>query len=160
MIITRDEQQVSHIVIRPTRSLSWRETRVVAAAIALITIGIGGYFFVQGLYLVLPFSGLEAIALAAAFYYVSWEGERAEVVTIEDDMIRVSQGRYSISSQVDLGLYWARVELRPSPHSLHPSRLWLRSEGCEVEIGRFLTEGERKELAHILIHAIRKKRLE
>ncbi|MFT3791000.1 MAG: DUF2244 domain-containing protein [Rudaea sp.] len=46
--------------------------------------------------------------------------------------------------------YWVRVELLPGRHLGWASRLMLRSHGREVEVGRFLNEAERAELARQL----------
>jgi uncharacterized membrane protein len=45
---------------------------------------------------------------------------------------------------------WVRIELaRPQRRGL-PTRLWIRSHGCEVEIGGCLNEAERCRLAEDL----------
>lgn len=46
--------------------------------------------------------------------------------------------------------YWARLRLRPGRWRGAPSRLVIRSHGREVEIGAFLTDEERTELARRL----------
>jgi uncharacterized membrane protein len=43
--------------------------------------------------------------------------------------------------------HWAKVKLRAPPVALHPSRLMLESHGRAREVGRFLTEDERRILA-------------
>ena len=46
--------------------------------------------------------------------------------------------------------HWVRVELSPGRHFGWASRLVLRSHGREVEVGKFLNEAERAELARQL----------
>ncbi|MBT8144432.1 MAG: DUF2244 domain-containing protein, partial [Gammaproteobacteria bacterium] len=43
-------------------------------------------------------------------------------------------------------LHWARVTLRPARVATYPSRLLISSHGRSCEIGRCLTEPERKRL--------------
>ena len=43
--------------------------------------------------------------------------------------------------------HWSRVTLHAPPAALHPSRLLIESHGRACEVGRFLTEDERRSLA-------------
>ena len=69
-------------VIQPTRSMSWRDAKIFIAVITLVSLGIGLWFFSRGFPHVLPFSGLEALAVAIAFYVVLREGENREVISV------------------------------------------------------------------------------
>jgi uncharacterized membrane protein len=160
MISEQIRSPTARIVIRPTRSLNWRETRLVASLLSGLTLAVGLSFSVRGMPFVLPFSGLEALGIFAAFYYVSRAGERQEVVTIERGRVLVQKGTRAPEFERALGLAWTAVDLTPSPLRLHPSRLWLRSHGAAVELGGFLTDGERRDLARRLIHLIEQKRVE
>ena len=46
--------------------------------------------------------------------------------------------------------YWARLSLQPGRWRGAPSRLLVRSHGREVEIGAFLNDEERRDLARRL----------
>jgi uncharacterized membrane protein len=46
--------------------------------------------------------------------------------------------------------YWARLSLQPGPWRGAPSRLLVRSHGRQVEIGAFLNDEERRDLAQRL----------
>jgi uncharacterized membrane protein len=141
-------------VLQPTRSMTWREAKVFIAAVALVSIGIGMWFFVQGFPLVLPFSGLETLAVAAAFYTVMREGENREVVSLFPRQLVVEKGRRRADVRAEFDRLWVRVELVHSPRRWYPSRLLLTSHGRPVELGRFLTNGEREALASALDRAI------
>jgi len=51
--------------------------------------------------------------------------------------------------------YWVRVELEPGRERGWPSRLVLRSHGRALEIGAFLNDDERRELAQRLTELLR-----
>jgi hypothetical protein len=53
------------IVLSPNCSISWRELVLFYLATCLIALAVGLFFTLQGLWLVLPFSGLEMLALGA-----------------------------------------------------------------------------------------------
>jgi uncharacterized membrane protein len=156
--INNDSDSVETWVLQPTRSMTWREAKIVVAAVAVVSLAIGVWFLYQGFPLVLPFSGLEALAVAIAFYIVVRDGEHREVVSVYQRRIVIEKGREQANSRAEFDCSWARVELTQSPRRWYPSRLSITSHGRYVELGRFLTNGERQALARALINAIEKTR--
>lgn len=150
--VSQDQRRT--FVIAPNQSMSGRELLLVFSGIAGVTLAIGGYFWLQGFTLVLPFSGLEVLVLGAALYITAWRGGAREVITITDDSISVETGRSRPEQRHDFQRYWTKVVLRRPWVAWYPSKLLLCSHGREIEVGRFLNEEERKGLAKILRSAI------
>jgi len=144
----------SRFVIRPNHSLTWHEARVVLAGIAAVGLIIGTAFCSVGLPFVLPFSGLEVLGLAAAFYYCQWRAMSREVVSIDEKQVTVESGRTRPATAHAFQRAWVRVVLDRSRDGWYPSRLKLCSHGRELEIGGFLNEDERVELARRLALAV------
>ena len=142
-------------VIAPNQSMSWKELLLAYCAISGVSLAIAGYFWIHGLTLVLPFSGLELLALGAALYITAWRGGAREVITITDDSVYVETGRAGPVRRHDFQRYWTKVVLQRPWVAWHPSRLLLCSHGREIEVGRFLNEEERRGLAVILRSAIK-----
>ena len=112
------------------------------ALIAALSIGIGVGFAVFGAWLILPFAGAEALALAIAFF--AWARHAADYERIE-----LCGGRLSIevaeaerSSRHVLDACAARLRLDAGR-----GRLLLRTAQGEVEIGRHLDDPARGRLA-------------
>jgi uncharacterized membrane protein len=145
-------------VIRPTRSMSWREAKLFIALVSVVSLGIGLWFLSRGYPFVLPFSGLEALAVGIAFYVVLRDGENREVITIFAHTIVVEKGRREPNFHVEFDRTWVKVVLARSPRQWYPSRLSIMSHGRSTELGSFLTNGEREALATALINAIEKNR--
>ena len=137
------------IIIRPNRSMTWREARYVWAGLGAVTLTFGAAFCWAGLTLVLPFSGAEILALGAAFYCCLRQGSITEIVVIDDRHITVEQGRTRPNCSTRFTRGWARVRL-VTARGWYPSRLLLCSHGRELEIGSFLPEEERVGLAQRL----------
>jgi len=156
--IGNDSDSAETWVIRPTRSMSWGEAKIFIAVVTAVSLAIGIWFMYHGYPLVLPFSGLEALAVAIAFYVVMREGENREVVSVSGHRIVIEKGRDQAETRAEFDCSWARVELSQSPRRWYPSRLAITSHGRFVELGRFLTNGERQALARALINAIEKNR--
>ena len=145
-------------VIKPNQAISWRSLMLVYMGIATVTITVGASFFVMGLTLILPFSGIEVLALGAAFYVTAWRGGVQEVISINRDNIIVERGRQSPEQREVFQRAWAKVILEQSWNSWYPSRLLIRSHGRQLEIGRFLNEQERQGLALELYNALKNNR--
>jgi uncharacterized membrane protein len=145
-------------MLKPTRSMSWKQAKRFILLIAIVSLGIGGFFMARGLPLVLPFSGLEILAVGFAFYLVLRDGERREVVRVSGDSLVIETGAQDVEDRIEFNRFWVRVELEGSRYRYHPSRLVVASRGRKVELGSFLTEGERKTFARTLINALGKNR--
>ena len=89
------------------------------------------------------------IELVLVFFCLSrvWHASAAgEVVVVGPERLEiVRMGRSA--PVVQFHPYWARVSLQPGNWRGAPSRLVVRSHGREVEIGAFLSEAERSDLA-------------
>jgi uncharacterized membrane protein len=134
-------------VVMPNKAMPWHQLVWIYSVIASFTIGVALGFFFQGLTLVLPFAGLEVVALGAALYISAWRGGVKEVISVTGDKIRIEIGHDSPEQRHELKRAWAQVVLQRPWNSWYPSRLFIRSHGRQVEIGRFLNESERQGLA-------------
>lgn len=134
-------------VVKPNRSMSWQSLMLVYAGIAAVTLTIGVSFYLIGLTLILPFSGIEILALGVALYISASRGAEQEVILIDSDTIVVERGRKHPETREVFQRAWATVVLERSWNSWYPERLMIRSHGRQVEIGKFLNEQERQGLA-------------
>jgi len=62
--------------------------------ICLVALALGLFFVVQGIWLILPFSGLELLALGITLYVVSRKAHRCQVITFDNSRIRIVKGAY------------------------------------------------------------------
>jgi len=142
------------VVIRPNRSLSWRQSMLFVAAVALVLGTVSVVFAFKGYWMILPFAGLELAALIWCSYLVAHSGMRCEVVSMDESQVVVEKGRQRCSgsgsggpeSSISFPRAWARVELLPH-EGWYPDRLVIGASGNRVELGEFLAEDEKKELA-------------
>jgi uncharacterized membrane protein len=156
-IVTDIDHELStqkQFIVRRNQSLSWRGNKLFIYFMAAITFGIAGVFALQGLWLILPFAGLEILALTLGLYMCSLRGRDQEVVTISDDFVTVEKGRQKPNEAWQFERAWLKLELIKSPLQSHPSKLLIRSKGKETEIGRCLTNDERKSLSDSLAKAL------
>lgn len=154
-MLTDPDHADSGFVVKPNQAMSWRALMLVYLGIATITFTIGLSFYFKGLTLILPFSGIEVLALGAALYICAWRGGVQEVILIDNDKVVIESGRLEPESRVVFHRAWVKVVLERSWNCWYPSRLLLRSHGRQVEIGKFLNEQERQGFALELCNALK-----
>lgn len=144
---TVDTKHNWRIVVRPNRSLTRRQLQLVFLVIAGICLSIASVFAVLGMWPVLPFAGAEVIAVGIGFYLSAVSGRETEVVSVNSDEVAVEKGRNRLTQRWVTQRAWAQIRLLPPRIRWYPTRLVIRSHGNEVELGAFLNEDERRQLA-------------
>ncbi|HZM34324.1 MAG TPA: DUF2244 domain-containing protein [Burkholderiales bacterium] len=136
----RDERGGFSLILKRNCSISPASLGCVFAALAAAVLAIGAGFAAAGAWLVLPFAGLEALLLGAAFVaYARHAGDY--------ERIALTSGRLSI--EVAEGASTTRYELDPRRLRvcLDKGRVLLRGPQEELEVGRNLDAGARARLA-------------
>ena len=142
-----DTGEVCRYVLRPNYSLSWKAAKLCFATIAGVVITVAFAFTLVGLWPILPFAGLELALLGYCFYRCAANAQFCEVVTVGSDTVKVEKGRGRPESCWNMPRAWAAVAIERHALRGYPSQLFLRSHGRRVELGKFLNEDERRDLA-------------
>lgn len=135
------------IELSPNCSLTPATARRFVGSLALLTLGTALFFTWRGFWPVLPFAGLEIGLLWWAVRASMRAGARREVILISDDSVVLERRWPANTSRLVFARHWATVKLRDPPAAQHPSQLVIESHGRACEVGRFLTEDERRGLA-------------
>lgn len=135
------------IELAPNCSLTPRGARLFVGSLAATTFAVAGFFAALGFWPVLPFAGLEIGLLAWAVRASLRRGAEREVIVVSESDVVVERTAASGSRRTVFPRHWSRVTLRGPTVAPHPSRLTIESHGRACEVGRFLTEEERRHLA-------------
>lgn len=143
------ESVETRIVISPNASLSARQAWLFMGLSAALGLGIAAVMAWHGLWLVLPFTGLELAALGAAVYVSVRRNADREVLVFTPHVLRVEYGRVGsgATAVVELTRGLTRVLLEPGAHRHDATRLVLSCAGQRVRIAACLTDEERAGLA-------------
>ena len=130
--------------------------------ISTVLLSIGLVFAVKGYWMILPFAGLELLALAICFHLAASAAQRREIVSISDALVTIekgtvrrSAGRGGPDSRTEFPRVWTRVELSKPSRGSYPSRLWVGAYGKRIELAGFLAEDEKRSLATKLQQLVR-----
>lgn len=133
------------VIFKPNSALSAISKKRVIILLTVIPCVIGIAFLFLGAWPILPFVGLEIVALAYAFYYVNKHEADYESISIEGDSLLIEHCVGQTVSQHEISPYWVKVVQHELVNGeLH---LYLQSHGKEIEVGRYLTRKQRELLA-------------
>ena len=142
-----DSQDSYRIVLSPNCSITWRELVLFYLFTCLVAIAVGLFFTLQGMWMVLPFSGLEMLALGIGLYLTSRKVYRKEVITLDSDRIRIEKGVQRAVQRWDFKTPWVRIIDEPRDGRNSRRRLAIGMHGAAVEVGSFLANSEKDALA-------------
>ena len=135
------------IELAPNCSLTPAGARRFVGGLAALTLGTAAFFAAQGFWPVLAFAALEVWLLGWAVRASLRAGRQRELIVVTEDAVLVEWRSLANTSRLVFARHWATVKLRDPPAGQHPSRLTIESHGRACEVGRFLTEDERRGLA-------------
>lgn len=134
-------------VIQPNASLSGRQARFFLGFMFVVLLGAGACWSLMGYWLVLPFSGLEFLALWAGLAWSMRDNAYREVISFEGDDLSIEKGRYRPEKCYRVKRAWVRVRLEKGRYKTSPTHLVVTASGRTCEIGACLTDEERERLA-------------
>ncbi|MDY0066584.1 MAG: DUF2244 domain-containing protein [Steroidobacteraceae bacterium] len=128
-------------------SLTPRSALVFMATISITTLAVAAPFARSGFWPILVFALLELAVLTWALRASMRSGRRRETITVTQESVTIAHRGLEGETRVVFPRHWSRVTLDAPAAALHPSRLLIESYGRACEVGRFLTEDERRRLA-------------
>jgi len=139
----------TRLLLMPHRSLTRAGFWLFLAAQSVAAGGFAGLAAWRGNVFAPVFAVLELGFVAYCLARVLRASANGEIVTLGPTTLEVTRMGSPPSTQ-RFDPYWVQMRLQPGHWHGWPSRLLLRSHGREVEIGAFLNEAEREQLAHRL----------
>lgn len=133
------------IVIAPNQSLSSLHLVELYGGGLLVSLAIATVLAWLGYWPILVFAVLEWLAIGGCVRVLARAGRYREVVTITADLVKVEKRDRERVECIRFQRHWASIE-RQGSGSWYPSRLLIKSHGTQCEIGRCLTEDERRAL--------------
>ncbi len=141
------------IALAPHCSLTPQGAWLTFAVFGAGVLTVSGVVAAQGFWPVLPFAGLELALLGWALRHSMQRRHRRQTITISEQRVLIAAGP-SEAIAADFPRHWARVNVQRAHSRLHPSRLLIESQGRACEVGDFLTEEERRQVAAELARLI------
>ena len=138
------------IVARPNQSASWGANVGLLLALGIPALGIALIFALLGAWPILPFAGLELLALGTALYHASWKTQYRHVITINEDSICIDKGHYTPQQRWRLARHSTELTITLPPHSWDSPRLCVHDRDEHVCVGEFLNREDSLKLVNLL----------
>lgn len=128
---------------------------LVFGSIVTVSFVFGAAFALHGHWLILPFVGLELLAVGTAFVCYGRHAADFERIELDREGIRVERHDGATVERAQLALPWARVEMDEAGRGwMERVRLYVVAPGARVEVGRHLPDQRRRGLARELRQAL------
>jgi uncharacterized membrane protein len=128
-------------------SLAPRQLALAYGVLCLLTSSVAAAFAWHGYWYVPAFSLLEMSAVAWALLYHARHAADYEHIVLRDASLLVEQMRAGRVRQTRLDPYWTRIGLPPVRGG---GLIRLEAKGVAVEVGRFATAAQRRQVAQEL----------
>ena len=143
MLTTKNKNDKFYIKMRPNKSSSLRQNVLFFGMLSLICITFGVGFFIVGAPLILPFAGLEILALIIIIKLNRDWSNQLQILSI--DKLHVKMTNNKKKKIYDRFLSKFLIQEKNGAKVI-----LLQSHKEQIEIGRFLTADEKDELIAIL----------
>lgn len=127
-------------------ALGPRQLGMCIAALAAVTLLIGSMFAIHGYWPILPFAGIQVLALGASFLAYSRHAADRERIVASGDRVLVEWICGTRVSRTERAAKWLRVDYGGRPGDL----IRLIVGGSTIEVGRYVPGERRGMLAHEL----------
>lgn len=134
------------IVAEPNRSASWQTNKIALIVMCCLSGMIALGFAALGAWPVLPFAGLEMMALGSALYYVCWKLRYRHVITFGPGTVKIQKGHYYPRKEWEIDVEDAALSVTPEKHPWDGPSISLFSRGEEISLGEFLNRDDSLEL--------------
>ena len=155
MVSCSRQADTTMIVARPDHSSSWRANLYALLAISIPSLGAAIGFSLLGAWPILPFAGLELLALGCAMYYVNWKLQYRQVITLSKDSVKIEKGHYHPKQCWRFSRQRTGLSITPQPRPGDSPALSVHDRKESVCVGEFLNQQDARELIELLRREIR-----
>ena len=143
MLTTKNKNDKFYIELRPNKSSSLRQNVLFFGMLSLICITFGVGFFIVGAPLILPFAGLEILALITIIKLNRDWSNQLQLLAIDKFYVKITNNKRKKIYDRFLSKFLIQEKNGAKV-------ILLQSHKEQIEIGRFLTADEKDELIAIL----------
>ncbi len=155
MIEVQEENgKTTRLIVKANQSMSWRANLYLAASLGVICMGVAIAMATFGLWMVIPFAGAEIILIVVCLYLTLKRLSRKEVITLNNEAIRLEWGYNQPDVTVNLPRRFSRLSYSCPENIFEVGDLSVSAHGKRYALGSSLNREEKKELYTELQNAL------
>jgi uncharacterized membrane protein len=154
--IPGDVSMLYECTLQRNCSMTPRQAARAYAVLCALSLTIALAFFLHGIWIVLAFSLLELACVGLALLLYARHALDRERIALSSECLLVECVQAEVRSQARLDPLWTRVlGADAAPGGSRRTLITLESRGVRVEVGRFVCEAQRRQVARELRQALR-----
>ncbi|PHS76403.1 MAG: hypothetical protein COB19_00935 [Porticoccus sp.] len=138
------------LVLSPNRSMDWKGNLYVLLAASVVLLILAAGMALNGAWLVLPFAGIEIVALATAMRLTLRKLDFCEVITVQNGVLRLERGRDTPDFNLTFPQQSVRFLVDGPDRPMGLPLIDLVALGHCYRLGEFLNRADRFKLARVL----------
>ena len=99
-MIEYKEGEFKEFIIKPNSSLSWKGNKIFFFMLFFVSFVIAFSFAMAGMWLIVPFTGLEMILLGSALTYCYIKNSQCEIVKIDGGEVVKNSGEFNFLTNI------------------------------------------------------------
>lgn len=143
------------LVVQGNQSMSWKANLWLAASLGGVTMSLAIALASFGLWMVIPFAGLEVLVIITCLYLTLKRLGRREVITVDPQAIRLEWGYDGPEKSVNLPRQWSQLRYHCADNPFDVGDLSLGAHGQRYRLGVALGREEKKSLHSALDSALK-----
>ena len=136
----------TRLIVTANQSMSWKANMYLAASLGVICMGIAVAMATFGLWMVIPFAGIEVVFIVVCLYLTLKRLSHQEVITVDNEAIRLEWGYNQPDVTVNLPRRWSRLSYQCKDSLFEVGELTLAAHGKRYALGACLNREEKKAL--------------
>ena len=117
-----------------------------AASLGVVCLGIALVMAFYGFWMIIPFAGAEVVFIVFCLHWTLRRLSRKEVITVNEDDIRLEWGYKQPDKSVDLPRRWSQLHYYCPDSEFEVGHLSLGAHGKHYALGESLGKAEKKTL--------------
>jgi len=144
--IQEENGRTTRLIVKANQSMSWRANLYLAASLGVICMGVAIAMATFGLWMVIPFAGAEIILIVVCLYLTLKRLSRKEVITLNNEAIRLEWGYNQPDVVVNLPRHYSRLDYTCPDSVFEVGELSVSAHGKRYALGCSLNKEEKKVL--------------
>ena len=144
-------QQAVQWLLKRNCSVTPAQLACLYASLCIVSVGIAGFFWSQGVRMIMPFALMELVAVGAAFWVYARHATDGERIVLQGAQLVVELESGGRVERAEFNREWVRVE----PKSGDGSLIEVSGQGRSVRVGRHVRPELRPALAREIRYALR-----
>lgn len=132
------------ITLSPNRSANWRQNKWLILVMAVLVMLIASIWALLGVWLILPFAGLEIGLLALLSHRACLACYQQQVITIRAQTVDFAAGVYRIKQHARFLRQALNVNVTEASLPMDLCQMRLGDKQQQIEFGQFLNQADRK----------------